>query len=83
MYFDTQAFSGFSTLRAAHPGGYMPLYYSDTVNHCPGCGRTHWHVGRQSAECAFCDTALPLAATYSQPMEPLFWVRGSATAEAA
>jgi hypothetical protein len=83
MYFDTKAFSGFSTLKAAHPGGYMPLYYSDTVNHCPGCGRTHWHVGRQSAECAFCDTALPLAATYSQPMEPLFWVRGSATAEAA
>jgi hypothetical protein len=61
--------------------GYMPLYHADTVNHCPGCGRTHWHVGRQSAECAFCDTALPLAVTYSQPAKPLFWFRGSSTAE--
>jgi hypothetical protein len=31
------------------------------VNHCPGCGRTHWIIGRVSAECAFCATALPLA----------------------
>ncbi len=83
MYFDNKAFSGISTNRIAHSGGYMPLYYGDTVNHCPGCGGTHWHVGRQSAECAFCDTAIPLAATYSQPAEPLFWFRGSATAEAA
>ena len=27
----------------------------------PGCGRTHWIIGRMSAECAFCATALPLA----------------------
>ena len=41
-------------------GGYRPVYRDDAVNHCPGCGRTHWHVGRFSAECAFCTTALPL-----------------------
>jgi hypothetical protein len=27
---------------------------------CPGCGRSNWHVGRATAECAFCATALPL-----------------------
>ena len=40
--------------------GYVPLYREDEVNRCPGCGRTHWYVGRISAECAFCGTALPL-----------------------
>jgi hypothetical protein len=28
---------------------------------CPGCGRSHWLIGRATAECAFCATALPLA----------------------
>ena len=28
---------------------------------CPDCDATSWHVGRRSAECAFCGTALPLA----------------------
>jgi hypothetical protein len=28
---------------------------------CPGCGRAHWLIGRATAECAFCSTALPLA----------------------
>jgi hypothetical protein len=28
---------------------------------CPDCDATHWHVGRRSAECASCGTALPLA----------------------
>jgi hypothetical protein len=27
---------------------------------CPDCGATSWHVGRRSAECASCCTALPL-----------------------
>ena len=40
--------------------GYQVLYRRDQVNHCPSCGRTHWYVGRVSAECAFCSTALPL-----------------------
>ena len=41
--------------------GYHVVYREQEVNHCPGCGRTHWIVGRISAECAFCATALPLA----------------------
>jgi ribosomal protein S27E len=42
--------------------GYRVVYRSDRVNHCPGCGRSQWHVGRSTAECAFCGTAIPLAA---------------------
>ena len=41
--------------------GYHVVYREHEVNHCPGCGRTHWIIGRVSAECAFCTTALPLA----------------------
>jgi hypothetical protein len=41
--------------------GYLVVYRENEVNHCPGCGRTHWYVGRVSAECGFCATALPLA----------------------
>ena len=41
--------------------GYHAVYREHEVNHCPGCGRTHWLIGRMSAECAFCSTALPLA----------------------
>ena len=41
--------------------GYCVVYRENQVNHCPGCGRTHWYVGRFSAECGFCSTALPLA----------------------
>ena len=37
--------------------GYQPLYHLDIVNRCPGCGKSHWHVGRFSAECAHCETA--------------------------
>jgi hypothetical protein len=40
--------------------GYHVAYREDEVNHCPGCGRSHWHIGRISAECGFCGTALPL-----------------------
>ncbi|HWT12263.1 MAG TPA: hypothetical protein VN231_05890 [Allosphingosinicella sp.] len=39
--------------------GYVLVYRRGEVNHCPGCGRAHWHLGRRSAECAFCATALP------------------------
>jgi hypothetical protein len=47
---------------AHNPGarGYHVVYRENEVNHCPGCGRTHWYVGRVSAECGFCGTALPL-----------------------
>lgn len=40
--------------------GYHVVYRENEVNHCPGCGRSHWYVGRLSAECGFCGTALPL-----------------------
>jgi hypothetical protein len=40
--------------------GYYAAYRPHEVNHCPGCGRSHWLVGRLLAECAFCSTALPL-----------------------
>lgn len=41
--------------------GYHAVYREQEVNHCPGCGRVQWIVGRFSAECAYCSTALPLA----------------------
>jgi hypothetical protein len=41
--------------------GYHAVYREHEVNHCPGCGRTQWIIGRVSAECAFFATALPLA----------------------
>lgn len=40
--------------------GYAAIYRDGEVNHCPGCGHTHWLIGRTTAECAFCATALPL-----------------------
>lgn len=46
--------------------GYHAVYRDNEVNHCPGCGRTHWHIGRVLAECAFCSTALPLMESYRQ-----------------
>jgi hypothetical protein len=39
--------------------GYSVVYRGDRVNHCPGCDRSHWIVGRVTAECAFCATAIP------------------------
>ena len=41
--------------------GYHVVYRDNQTNYCPGCGRSHWYVGRLSAECGFCGTALPLA----------------------
>jgi hypothetical protein len=58
--------------------GYCVMYRENQVNHCPGCGRTHWFVGRISAECGFCSTALPLAeaswgiGTHSRNHRPIF-----------
>ena len=47
--------------------GYHAVYRENQVNHCPGCGRTHWLVGRTLAECGFCATALPLSESFRQP----------------
>lgn len=43
--------------------GYHVVYRPTEVNRCPGCGRSQWLVGRASAECGCCATALPLAVT--------------------
>lgn len=40
--------------------GYHVVYRDHQANHCPGCGRCQWLIGRLMAECAFCATALPL-----------------------
>jgi hypothetical protein len=63
--------------------GYQLLYRQDQVNHCPSCGRTHWYVGRVSAECGFCATALPLAeavtghGTYRNGNRPAFFAHAA------
>ena len=36
-------------------------YHLGETNHCPGCGRSQWHIGRTTAECAFCHTAVQLS----------------------
>ncbi len=40
---------------------YHPVYRPGQINPCPGCGRSHWNVGRTIAECAFCGALVPLA----------------------
>jgi hypothetical protein len=44
----------------AHRGHHI-VYRANAHNHCPGCGRSQWLIGRISAECSFCGTAVPLA----------------------
>lgn len=41
--------------------GYVPLFRPQYSNACPGCGHSNWYVGRVTAECAFCATAMPIA----------------------
>ncbi len=41
--------------------GHHIVYRTNELNRCPGCGRSNWYVGRVSAECGFCGTAVPLA----------------------
>lgn len=47
--------------------GYHAIYRPGSTNFCPGCGRSHWHVGRTTAECGFCATALPLEGQRGSP----------------
>ncbi|MCM8558309.1 hypothetical protein [Sphingomicrobium sediminis] len=72
----------FGISRVAEKRGYFPVYRAHEVNHCPGCGHSQWLVGRISAECAFCATALPIAeATSSSYAAPTrFVTRHSAAA---
>lgn len=46
--------------------GYRPLFRTEDINRCPGCGGAQWYVGRVTAECAFCGAALPIAAEASR-----------------
>ena len=48
-------------IRQAH-SGYRVSYRPHETNYCPGCGNSQWMIGRTTAECAFCNTALPLMA---------------------
>lgn len=48
--------------------GYAVLYRAPQV--CPSCGRGHWWVGRHSAECVLCGTALALAPAQPEPLGP-------------
>ncbi|WP_066546753.1 hypothetical protein [Sphingomonas sp. CCH15-F11] len=53
--------------------GDVLLYHRARTNHCPRCGRTNWLVGRVTAECASCQTALPLVSDRpEQPLTPDF-----------
>ena len=45
---------------AALPLRGYAVQYRDGA-HCPGCDGRHWWIGRASAECARCGTALPIA----------------------
>ena len=56
--------------------GYHAVYRENEINRCPGCGRTHWFVGRMLAECGFCATALPLSESFRQPPAAVFITRG-------
>lgn len=50
--------------------GYQVLFRTDETNRCPGCGHAQWIVGRITAECCFCGTALALAEAEWSGMGP-------------
>jgi hypothetical protein len=69
-----------------HARGLHSIYREHETNHCPGCGRSQWHIGRITAECAFCSTAIPLEATFTKadaPLERPRLVRAPAAARSA
>jgi hypothetical protein len=55
--------------------GHHVVYRANESNRCPGCGRAQWYVGRITAECGFCGTAVALAEAK--------WAGPSGSAEAA
>lgn len=57
--------------------GHHVVYRANESNRCPGCGRAQWYIGRMTAECGFCGTAVALAeakwsgsGTVSAPVAP-------------
>jgi hypothetical protein len=54
--------------------GYHVVYRQHETNHCPGCGRSHWLLGRFSAECGFCATALPFATSVWASQQSFLWL---------
>lgn len=40
--------------------GFAVTYRVGDPRHCPGCGKRHWLIGRLMAQCAYCETALPI-----------------------
>ena len=50
--------------------GHHIVYRTNESNHCPGCGRSQWYIGRISAECGFCGTAVPLAEARHDEVSP-------------
>lgn len=50
-----------SPLRApATIAGLIQPYRAGEMNRCSGCTRSHWLIGRLSAECAFCGMPAPI-----------------------
>ena len=72
---DSHGGNPFGTAFNPNARGYHAVYHDGEINHCPGCGRTHWLIGRLSAECAFCSTALPLKEAANRGPAPavVFW----------
>jgi hypothetical protein len=63
--------------------GYHAVYRENATNHCPGCGRSHWLIGRLMAECGFCGTALPLSEGYARGTSTTFHSRGARRSQLA
>jgi hypothetical protein len=51
--------------------GHHVVYRASETNRCPGCGRAQWYVGRVTAECVFCGTAIVLAEAEMSPSAKL------------
>lgn len=67
---------GGSLVPPAATRGYHVAYRGDGTDVCPGCGRSHFYVGRVSAECAFCGTAIPLPEAPNSGGGARHWRRG-------
>lgn len=51
-------------------GTFHEVFRAGERNICPGCGGTHWHVGRTMAECPKCETALPILSALAELSAP-------------